>query len=350
MRRYGFVMGLLLVFGSAMADAAESGFKATLRKAETAKFPAGTDCNSPTHWDNGIMYIFNSTGHPTRSYGEDVFHLGNSKPIVYNNEVDGGRWIEATMRDEDGTLYGWYHNEPTQGFTQNKVKETRLTAPKIGAVKSSDNGATWEDLGIVLEAPADSLYLETENFYFAGGNGDFSVLPDADKEYIYFYISTYNKDILEQGVSIARMKFADRNAPVGKATKWHQGEWNEPGLGGHVTPIFATQGDWHGNQVDAFWGPSIHWNTYQKQYVILLNRAKDSRWGQEGIYVTFNDELSNPKGWSVPKRILEGGGWYPQVIGLDKEKQETDKLAGQTARYYMSGISEWEIVFEKSAK
>lgn len=352
MKRYALTFALFFIYGftALTTDAANPEFSATLHKAEKAQFPSGTDCNSPTHWDDGVLYIFNSTGHPTRSYGEDILHLGNSKPIVYSNEVDGGRWIEATFREEDGTLYGWYHNEPTKGFSQNKVNETRLTAPKIGAVKSTDNGANWEDLGFVLEAPADSLNLETENFYFAGGNGDFSVLPDAAKEYIYFYISTYNKDIGEQGVSVARMKFADRDAPVGKVTKWHNGEWSEPGLEGHVTPIFAAQGDWHGMKVDAFWGPSIHWNTYLKQYVILLNRAKDSRWGQEGIYVTFNDDLGDPKGWSEPHRILEGGGWYPQVVGLDKEEQETDKRAGQTARFYLSGVSEWEIEFKKADK
>ena len=65
---------------------------------------------------------------------------------------------------------------------------------------------------------------------------------------------------------------------------------------------------------DVFWGPSIHWNTYLEQYVMLLNRAKDDQFGQEGIYVSFSPTLQ-PQDWSAPAKIMNGGGWYPQVIG-----------------------------------
>jgi len=39
--------------------------------------------------------------------------------------------------------------------------------------------------------------------------------------------------------------------------------------------------------------------------------------------------------------------WYPQVVGLDKFREETDKLAGRVARLFIRGKSEWEIVFLK---
>ncbi len=63
--------------------------------------------------------------------------------------------------------------------------------------------------------------------------------------------------------------------------------------------------------------------------------------------MTFNQWLANPAGWNFPQKILHGGGWYPQVLGLDKTKQETDKLAGQVARFFVHGLSAWEIVFLK---
>src|SRR5215831_5671169 len=37
--------------------------------------PGDTDCNSPAHWDNGTLYVFNSAGEPWRSAGSDLFHL-----------------------------------------------------------------------------------------------------------------------------------------------------------------------------------------------------------------------------------------------------------------------------------
>jgi hypothetical protein len=311
--------------------------------------PGDTDCNSPAHWKGDTFFLFNSAGHPWRSAGPDLFNLSQSYlRCEYDNKVNGGRWIECTWKAKDGRLYGWYHMEPG-----GLCPGTRLTAPKIGAVRSTNNGAAWQDLGIVLESRPNTLRCETTNYYFAGGNGDFSIMLDAKEQFLYFFISTYAGDVSEQGVSLARLAWADRDQPVGKVLKWHQGQWAEPGLGGRVTPIFPAMIDWHRVDADAFWGPSIHWNTHLQQYVILLNRAKDRRWTQEGVYVTFNPDLANPTQWTPPKKILGDLGadrWYPQVIGPDKSKGETDKLAGRAARLFVRGLSRWEILFLRSGE
>jgi hypothetical protein len=83
---------------------------------------------------------------------------------------------------------------------------------------------------------------------------------------------------------------------------------------------------------------------------MLLNLSKDKDWVQEGVYLSFNSDISNPRGWSPPHKILEpavleGSKWYPQVIGLDAAARETDKLAGRTARLFVAGSSKWEIEF-----
>ena len=308
--------------------------------------PGDTDCNSPLHWDGGIVYLFNSSGHPWRSSGPNLFHLDQSYVrCEYNNTTNGGRWIECTWKEPNGPLYGWYHFEPT-----GLIPGTGLTAPRIGAARSIDNGATWEDLGVVLEAPPGTLNRATRNFYFAGGNGDFSILLDSRHRYLYFFISTYAGPPSAQGVSLARMEWAQRGAPVGKVWKWHNHKWNEPGLGGRVSPIFPVRTDWHRADADAFWGPSVHYNHYLGQYVMLLNRAIDKYWTQEGIYVSFNSNLADPLGWSPPAKILGGlrpNQWYPQVVGLDAARRETDKLAGRTARLFARGESRWEILFSK---
>ena len=70
-------------------------------------------------------------------------------------------------------------------------------------------------------------------------------------------------------------------------------------------------------------------------------------WPQEGIYISYASDLSEPLSWSPPARLHEGGEWYPQVIGVDRDRKETDKLAGQAARFYMHGRSVHEIVFER---
>ncbi len=311
--------------------------------------PGDCDCNSPAHWDGDTFYVFNSAGHPWRSSGRDLFHLTSDySKCEYNNQANGGRWIEATWHAADGTLYGWYHLEPNNVCSEFHPNSPHLTAPKIGAVKSKDNGANWQDLGIVLEYTP--VRCDTTNFYFAGGNGDFSVMLDRNQEFLYFFISTYNPEVTEQGVAVARMRWSERDAPAGKLLKWYHGQWAEPGIGGHVSPVFPVKTDWHRTDVDAFWGPSIHWNTHLRCYVILLNRAKDSRWAQEGIYVSYNLDLGKPQQWSPPQKIMEPIGadrWYPQVVGTNGAQQETDKIAGQRARLFIRGESRWEIEFAR---
>jgi hypothetical protein len=137
--------------------------------------------------------------------------------------------------------------------------------------------------------------------------------------------------------------------------KWHEDRWQEPGIGGHVTPIFPAARDWHQRDADVFWGPSIHWNTHLNLYVILLNRAQDANWTQEGIYVTFGADPSDSRGWSPPTKLLDRSnivrdpatehGWYPQVLGIEKAQRETDKLAGRVARLFVHGQSRWELLF-----
>src|SRR5205814_4663864 len=142
MQRARPVFTVLAVLMSAATLAAPA-----LRPASRLQFPHATDSNSPGHWDGPTFYLFNSTGHPYRSYGSSVFELGNTAAVTFNNSVNGGRWMEATWRATNGTLYGWYHNEPA-----GLCPSSGLTAPKIGAAKSTDNGANWTDLGIILEA------------------------------------------------------------------------------------------------------------------------------------------------------------------------------------------------------
>lgn len=117
-----------------------------------------------------------------------------------------------------------------------------------------------------------------------------------------------------------------------------------------MTAIFPARQDWHRPDVDAFWGPSIHWNHHLDCHVMLLNRAVDRNWKQEGIYVSLTREIADPTSWTEPRKILgdlRPDQWYPSVIGLDPTRRETDKLAGRKARLFVRGNSQWEILFLK---
>lgn len=311
------------------------------------EFPEYSDCNTPAYWDyeDGALaiHVFNSAGYPHRSYGPSLRDLGHTEVVAFTSEANGGRWMEAVVRDREGILYGYYHNEPYGPC--NGVK----TAPRIGAARSTDGGRTWDDLGILIEAPPASFDCETPNPYFVGGVGDFSVILDPEEKELYFFLSTYARDQEQQGVAVARMLWADRDSPAGKIATWYHATWvpaeQDEAFG--FTPIYTPAASWHDpdGRADAFWGPSVHWNSHLKQYVMLLNRAEDGAFSQEGIYVAFSDSLEDPDRWSRPTKLLDGGNWYPQVMGLEPGAG-TDRLAGGIARLFIGGRSDYILVFE----
>jgi hypothetical protein len=311
-----------------------------IRPADAVDFPGPVDSNSPAWWDEqwGLVVI-NSEFEARGSAGADVFHLGPSELVAWNNQVNGGRWMEAAIPDADGVVYGWYHNEPfhlccTYASDGSELAHSNVTAPQIGAARSFDAGGTWEDLGIVLSAPPDTLRCDSVNTYFGGGTGDLSVMLDGAGEYLYFYFTSFAGEADEQGVSVGFMPWALRDQPVVK--KYRDGHWHEPGLGGRSTPLWPAQGVVADRAFDVLWGAALHYNIHVQRYVMLLNRAQGPDFGQEGVYLSFNETL-DAHGWSEPKKIVDGGQWYPQVIGVD------DKLAGQVSRFFMLGHSEWEI-------
>lgn len=313
-----------------------------LRPVPPAILPPVIDGNSAAVWHQDELLLFHSDGRPTLSRGPNQFALGPAEPIRFDSQHLPA-WFEAAWRDEDGTIFLWYHHEPSQACPNG------LTAPKIGAAMSRDGGRTVEDLGIILES-GERLDCSAENGFFAGGHGDFSVVLDRDKRYFYFFFSTYGGPFWQQGVAVARMAFEDRFAPVGRVWKYYDFKWAEPGLGGLVTPVWRVDRAWQLPDAEAFWGPSVHWNTFLERYVVLLNRACcEPGWRQEGIYIAFIKDLEQPWMYGRPGRILERSelprmpGFYPQVLGL--ENGETDHLAGQVARLYVQGVSRWEIIF-----
>jgi hypothetical protein len=317
-----------------------------IRPAAPVGMPVLVDSNSPMFWRDSELHVFTSTGTPLVASVENQDHLETGLPEEVRLRPDYSHfpmWIESVWQDEDGTLYAWYHHEPG-GICASST----LTAPKIGALLSTDGGKSFQDLGIVL-ASGDPPDCSARNGFFAGGHGDFHVILDPEQRFFYFYFGNYGGDAGAHGVAAARMAFEDRASPAGAVWKYFQGEWNQPGIGGSITPLLPAATGWRAANTDSFWGPSVHWNLALGSFVMLLNRACCApMWPQEGIYISFNRDLSNPSGWTLPQKILRseelvfGAGYYPQVVGLGYGG--TDTLAGQVSRLYVNGYSRWELV------
>ncbi len=325
----------LILCGLPAAAPAQS---AKLTPAPLIQLPGIADSNSPSHWHEGRIFVFNSDGMPIRATGSDVQNLGRIRATRFYSYAHAPLWIEATHYAGDGKLYAWYHHEVFLNCPGNPV-----SAPVIGALRSDDNGLTFHDLGIVLSAHGEPDCL-TKNLYFGGGNGDFTVIPDREGHYLYFLYSNYSGPAKQQGIAIARLHVNDLDNPAGFVYKFHEGRWDSLGLGGAETPIFPARTGWASGATEAFWGPSVHWNTHLGRYAMVMNyTCCADNWPPSGIFISFAPDLADPTSWTKPEMLLEGGGWYPMVMGLGEG--ETDKLAGQQARFFMGSDSNYTIDF-----
>jgi len=340
--------------------------RVTLTAAAPITLPGTVDSNSPVVWDleDGQYRTFvltSSDGAPRVASGPSVDRLGATTDVTILPHPGHGVWMEAIVADGVDTWYGFYHNEwPASACG----REDRMIA-RIGAARSTDRGRTWENLGAVMQAMQSATACASSNRYLIGGVGDLSVMLDDDQHYLYMFYSQYHRPREAQGVAVARLQWADRDRPTGRMEIWRNGVWEPdagrrevvPNLPGQLrrrlewaypaaTPLVAATQAWHDtdDRVDAFWGPSVHWNSALQLYVMLLNRSKDEHFGQEGIYVSYAPRLDNPALWTPPVKILNGGKWYPQVVG-SSPGSGTDKLAGASARFFMSGRSDWVINF-----
>ena len=330
---------------------------ARLVSASRLDLPGEIDSSNPLVWSlvNGVNRLFALTswgGAPVRPAGATLETLQHGAPVAFSSHPGDGVWMEAIVPDESGAWYGYYHHERPADLCGRPERQL----PRLGAMRSTDQGATWEDLGIVLDAPPGSEACDSSNRFVLGGVGDVTAALDPSGQDLYLYFSQYSRDAAGQGVAVARLAWADRDAPLGKATIWNAGAWlpaaqadeSAPFTYPAGTPLVKATRPFHDRSAanDVFWGASIHWNTYLEQYVMLLNRAKDDQFGQEGIYVSFAPTVSDPRAWSAPVKILSGGEWYPQAIG-NEPGTGTDRLAGRRARFFMTGKSERMIEFEK---
>lgn len=332
---------------------------ATLTEVPPLRLPGAVDSNSPAMWElvqgQPRLYVFTSNaGKPSRAIGQGMASLARPTSVTITPHPGDGVWMEGIVRDSGGTWYGFYHHE----VPAIQCGRPDVVRPSIGMVRSTDRGRNWTDLGTILEAPTGSDRCESQNRYFVGGVGDVGVVLDQTHTFVYLFFSQYGQAADQQGIGVARMLWADRDQPQGKLDVWVSGTWLPMDRGdidadGQAewayfsgTPLVTPQHPWHDDdpEDDGFWGASIHWNSSIDQYVMLLNRVADDAFTQEGIYISFNPDLSNPDGWSAPTLLLKGGNWYPQVLGFDAGSG-TDKEADDQARFFMGGESRYIISF-----
>ena len=305
MSKYFKFIGLLLPFFTMCSQQeVKKDLDFELNKAPTIYFKSFVDCNMAEVWVGDTFRIFPG------KYGEDPlwgysnelkYASGKNAEEVFNKKYEefkepsmplnvkpneeglhGAVWFETVYQDKKDnsgkTLYALYHNEnypSTFPFNDKTGKgyidknwpqgltgaSTAAAVCRIGIMKSTNGGYSWENKGIVLEDNQERMILKPHNnsVTFAGGVGDPSAVASGDYLYIFYgeygYPGTYDrkaysaeKEQSGQCISMARIKLADLDNPTGKA-KRYDGKGFQANYDGVGSPIkkytnFKRRGWW----------------------------------------------------------------------------------------------------------
>lgn len=387
------------------------------------------DCNMAEAWVGDTFRIFPG------KYGEDTL-WGNARDLKFasgknadeafqsaasaftepampknapigKEGLHGAVWFETVYQqpgDKTGkTLYAVYHNEnyphnfPYDSVTGKGYKHDKwpqgLQGPaspaavcRIGIMKSTDGGWSWENKGIFLEDYQPRLILKPHNTSntFAGGVGDPSAVASGNYLYLFFgeYSypgvydeKTYNatKEWSGQCISIARILLSDLDNPVGKAKRWDGKDFTIPydSIGVPVKSLQIPEdagGGAASSPTGGFhWGPSVSWNTYLNCWVMLMGKVTGPSWAGSSVYISFNKNVElgegdNSQQWTTPQLLLDKPGyflWYPSLQPMNTPEDISNKYTclrlGKRARFFVKNIkpekseylSEYIIEFSK---
>jgi len=394
---------------------------------DTFHFNSFVDCNMAEAWIGDTFRIFPG------KYGEDPL-WGDSRELKFADGMNpdeafasdpakftepllppnapigeeglhGAIWFETVYQDANDqsgkTLFGIYHNEnyPStlpynpatgEGYTDNLWPIGLLgptspaAVPRIGIMKSTDGGRSWDNRGLFIEDKKSRITLRPHNnaLCFAGGVGDPSAVASGDYLYLFYgeygfpgvYDSaTYNPEVEWSGqcISVARIALIDLDEPGGKAKRWDGNGFNAA-WDGISKPIASLQipleeggGAVSSEKPGFHWGPSVSWNTYLNCWVMLMGKVTGTTWQGSSLYISFNPhqdlgEGNNAQNWSKPQLLVERPGhilWYPSLQPMNTEEdiknKHTTLRLGKKARLFFKYadlgkyMSEYIIEFEK---
>ncbi len=185
---------------------------------------------------------------------------GNAVPVLLPSGSDFDRdyaGSASVIRAANGSdLLMFYHAEDqTCGGDNAKVG--------IGLARSSDGGATWTKQGQIISSPQVPTDCNYSGFR---GAGNPSVFVSQDSQYIYMYYMEW-LSTRPDSISLARAARTSDGIP-GSWFKYHNGNFNEPGLGGASDAVIQRANEIAGYAVIS----SVTYNLLLRRYLAY------SRW------------------------------------------------------------------------
>lgn len=281
------------------------------------------------YWDNvtgKYWHIDNKSNNRVIRSGTTYASMADTGYSASISGVTGSgaqAWPYHIFRSEsDGVFYMIVHVEYDYG-----VHPGHHHLFKVGLASTTDpNLASWTYEGDLVTV---------DSGLSSDGAGDPGFFQYGDKYYL-FYAQKYNG---LSGLFVARASTSDFGP--GDWTKWYDGSYSQPGIGGLQSPVIGN------NSTSAYAQPTVSWNSYLNRFVIVFNDA--STWvgtgdlTNVGWAISYSTDTTNLASWETPRMFYQFGseGWssYKELYGVGSSGgKDSDWVTGQDNFLYFSAI------------
>jgi hypothetical protein len=277
--------------------------------------------------------------------GADLEHLtGATRKVLApgkKGEFDNGYAGATGAVEAGGALYVAYHAEDQEGMGKLAGSDgVPGFHASVGLATSTDGGRTFQKLGQAVTSfrPKGWTFYDGQH---DSGAGDSWLMRSHDGAYWYLYYTDHSRDG-GRGVQIC-MARAPASAPPapGAFRKFHDGAFDEPGLGGRDTPVLSGQAF---DQGEVF-SPQVVYSPTLKLYVMVMNLdvwkefVETKRLARSGMYLATSADgvrWSRPEPMAVDWAVPVPGkslSWHPTIVFDPGSSTEGWLLYGHTAMW-----------------
>lgn len=246
--------------------------------------------------------------------GKDLKHLSFAKEVLvegdqgeFDNGYAGISGVYA-YKNKSGAnaLYAFYHAEDQEGMPSLNAGIPGFYA-SIGSAVSKDNGKTWKKSGQIIT----SHYPKSYTAYPDQGDkgvGTPSFVVSKNGSYLYAYYNEHSY-INNRGVQICLARSPINAGPPvpGTWSKYYNGDFQEPGIGGDETPVFSAKNIGKNSDGNAFQAHVV-FSEKLNLYVMIVNLHFWKEYDKEhhrdlsGMYIAFSQDGIK---WSSPSKIID---------------------------------------------
>lgn len=208
----------------------------------------------------------------------------------------------------------------------------------LGLAKSTDEGQSWQDLGLILGSPQPY----TAEGAFDIGHPNLVAATDPATLQKYFYIFFPQHCWTSSAatcsdftyLSVARASYqelliaAENSTVTGLFHKYYAGTWTQPGLSGQATEVFPTvTGETDGD-------PQVVWSSYRHRFVAIMDNAQYIAYGEstDGLYWPAMQVIlgTNPETPVYAYANAVGLGADPAILGPTFYSFHTEWPSGES--------------------